>query len=57
MDDLLIIHSLGFVSEARSPQLKTVGFVSEARSLQLKTVGFAIDEAGKAMITYQVNNN
>jgi hypothetical protein len=41
MDELLIIRSLGVVSNARSPQLKSAGVVME--------------KAGRAIIIYQIN--
>jgi hypothetical protein len=41
MDELLLISSLGIVSTARSPQLKSSGAATE--------------EAGYSLITYQVN--
>jgi hypothetical protein len=70
MDELLIIHylgvvsetrspqlkSFGIVSETRSPQLKSFGIISETRSPQLKSTGIAIEkETEPAMITYQIN--
>jgi hypothetical protein len=55
MDERPIIRSLGFVSSARSPQLKRLGFVSSARSPQLKSAGIAVEKAGQALITYQIN--
>jgi hypothetical protein len=55
MDELLIFRSLGFVSDARSLQLKTLGMVSDARSLQLKTLGVAVEDAEPALMIYQLN--
>jgi hypothetical protein len=69
MDELLLISSLGIVSTARSPQLKSSGIVSTARSPQLKSSGIvstarnpqlksfgaAVEEAGYSLITYQIN--
>ena len=41
MDEVLIIRSLGIVSEAKSPQLKRLGI--------------AVEKAEAALITYQIS--
>jgi hypothetical protein len=55
VDELLVIRSLGLVSDTRSPQLKTLGLVSDTRSPQLKTLGLSMEDAEPGVILYQIN--
>jgi hypothetical protein len=55
MDEVLIIRSLGFISDTRSPQLGPLGFESNTLSPQVRSLGAAIENADPAWMIYQLN--
>ena len=54
-EPLLVVKSMGFVSDVRSIQVNSIGFVSDVQTTQLVNIGVSFEKVDPAKIILQIN--